>query len=69
MCTAFREIQKSKVKYFTFDLYLAPDDKKPTLEALKNYFFKLIKKNNFGGRALVDGVVPTGIICDSSFSG
>ena len=44
---AFREIQKSKEKYFTFDLYLTADDKKPTLEALKNYFFKLIKKNNF----------------------
>jgi len=42
----FKEIQKSEVKYFTFDLNFPPNAKNYALEALKNYSFKLIKKNN-----------------------
>ena len=43
---AFKEIQKSEEKYFTFDLNFPPNTKNYALEALKNYSFKLIKKNN-----------------------
>ena len=43
----FKEIQKSEVKYFTFDLNFSQNNvKNYALEALKNYSFKLIKKNN-----------------------
>ena len=42
----FKEIQKSEEKYFTFDLKFVPNTKNYVLEALKNYSFKLVKKNN-----------------------
>ena len=42
----FKEIQKSEVKYFTFDLNFTPNVKNYVFAALKNYSFKLIKKNN-----------------------
>ena len=43
---ALKKIQSSEEKYFTFDLNFAPNTKNYALEALKNYSFKLIKKNN-----------------------
>tara|TARA_Y100000590_G_scaffold139253_1_gene159434 strand:- start:1671 stop:3110 length:1440 start_codon:yes stop_codon:yes gene_type:complete len=43
---AFKEIQKSEEKYFTFDLNFPSNTKKYALEALKNYSLKLIIKNN-----------------------
>ena len=42
----FQKIQKSEVKYFTFDLNFAPNVKNYVFAALKNYSFKLIEKNN-----------------------
>ena len=44
--SAFKEIQKSEEKYFTFDLNFDPDTKNYVPKALKNYSLKLIKKNN-----------------------
>jgi len=42
----FKKIQKSEVKYFTFDLNFDPNVKNYVFAALKNYSFKLIEKNN-----------------------
>ena len=42
----FKKIQKSEVKYFTFDLNFSQNTKNYVFAALKNYSFKLIQKNN-----------------------